>query len=136
MIQLFGGGYFFRSFTFTTVYQIGLQSSGVLGVPGAWFQLVDPTPQGRWMQLLLSNPTAGVTLYLTQLGLGALGAEVAWQPIGGLGGFPAEFDAVTVQNPWIYSFPISLQPGQRLAARTMIGPALVQWITLTACIWD
>lgn len=136
MRGLFGGGFFFRPFNFTGVYEVALASSGVPGVPGAWFQIVDPTPPGRWMQLILHNPTAGATLFLVQLGLGALAAEVVWQPVGGLGAFRANFNAPGVEAHWDYSFPISLLPGQRLVARTVTGVALVDWVTITACIWD
>lgn len=122
-VALFGGGFFFAPFNNTATYgNVALTNGALPGVPGAWVEVTAASIQGRWLQIDIFNPSVANS-YAVQLGTGAAGSEVLWQPTTGLGGFWAEMPALTVHPPRSYSFPITLQPNTRIAARSA-GAAL------------
>lgn len=151
-INLFGGGFFFEPFN-QTVMAYTTAVAGLPGAPGAWTVLLDPTPRGRWLQIALHTSGLNVGVYMVQLGLGPAGAEVPWQPaiyysggvlqpiadgVGFWSDVRAFFDGVGTVNrpvpPSSYSFPISLQRGQRLSCRS-IGVA-GQAVPVQVLIWN
>lgn len=117
-IALFGGGYFFAPFDTTATYgNVTLMNGAVVGVPGAWVEVVASSIRGRWVQIDISNPTVANS-YAVQLGIGAAGSEVLWQPTTGIGGFWAEMPIATVHPPRSYNFPVTLPAGTRVVARS------------------
>ena len=134
----FGGGFFQPAFTYRYTNIVPLTAGAVFpGQYGAWVQLAAATKRVRWMILQIFNNSAA-TPYFTQLGTGLAGAEVVIQPTGGgggPGGFLAQYDAVgAVQYPWNYSFPVSINPGTRLVARTAANGA-GETLNLHVSLW-
>ncbi|MCP5101869.1 MAG: hypothetical protein GY950_00735 [bacterium] len=122
-IAIFGGGYFFSPFNVTATYgNVALTNGALPGVPGAWVEVTAASIRGRWLQVDIANPSVANS-FAVQLGRGAPGLEVLWQPTAGLGGFWAEMPIGTVHPPRVYSFPISLEENTRIVARSS-GAAL------------
>lgn len=121
-LSMFGGGFFFSPFTHTNLFQVTcICPGGGLNLYGPWVLGWTPTPRGRWCQINATlPPTTG--RYCVQLGLGAPGAEVIWQPsaLGGGGGsfgFPFVVDVALNEPVAMYTFPISLEAGLRLTVQ-------------------
>jgi hypothetical protein len=134
-ISVFGGGFFFAPFTITQLDQQALGCPGT-GLPnfGLWQQLTPNTIRGRWMQIFCRLPNVVGTYYI-QLGLGAPGAEILWQPNAGtIGAFVFTVNAALEDPIANYIFPISLDSGQRMVTRASSN-TIATVINTVLCVW-
>jgi hypothetical protein len=141
----FGGGYFAASFNYHFTASITLTGSTPAGNYGAWSQIAIPSSYVRWIVLqIYDNSATNVTMM--QLGLGAAGAEVPFQPVvvvsgGGGGGtailaFSFLWQATHVMMPpYNLTFPVSLASGTRLSARIQHGVSAGATVKLHASLW-
>ena len=133
---IFGGGFFFQSFTQSIVDLTAIPAPGTgLANYGVWTELTPATPRGRWVQLDVPQVNNfNVALINIQFGIGPAGLEVLFQPTGGdLGAFQFRCNLSTVTGH--YSFPTTMPGNVRLCARASSNHALVTSITLITCVW-
>ena len=136
-----GGGYFYGPFTSTQNYSRLALAAGALPLAfGAWAHYPAGTAltgKGRWVSLSVwPNGVPYGNVYILQLGRGAPGAEIPFQPsVNPIpGGFPGFYiDFFTTWNdglghfqlntiPWTISFPTSIGLNQEMCARCSSVP--------------
>lgn len=116
-----GGGYFYGPFTSTQGIGpfINITPDAAPLVYGAWNHMAVPvlTGRGRWLQLNIW-PNAYGALYFIQIGRGAAGSEILFQPSDGTG-FSINWVTTGIMwnVPYTISFPTSTGIGNELAIR-------------------
>ncbi len=118
-----GGGFFYGPFTSTQTIGpfINITPDANPLVYGAWNHLVVPIPtgRGRWIEFRVWPPQYG-SLYFLQIGIGAAGSEILFQPSYG-SGFSINWvnapGSILWPVPYIISFPTSVGINRELSVR-------------------
>jgi hypothetical protein len=130
-----GGGYFYGPFVSTQIFGTFQMTPGALPLQfGPWNHIGAPilTGRGRWLEMLIWPSNYG-DRYFVEIGLGALGNEVLWQPSGGFGFEIHWDDPIKWPVPFRLSFPSSVGTGKEFCTRcsTLAGGGL----DIFATIW-
>ena len=144
MFNMFGGGNFYAPFNTTFFSQFNVSTSALPGVFGPWFEVTTGiTFPGRWIDVRLgSGPLMAGNIVALQLGLGAIGAEVPWQPAVAPPGIIPAFTFVWTRDALGaflpspgFVFPITLPQNRRVTCRALGGLAGVDTFLTNVVIW-
>jgi hypothetical protein len=133
-----GGGYFYGPFVSTQSFGTFVCTPGiVINSFGAWAHLPAPVPtgRGRWLEMAVSPADYGCH-YRVEIGIGALGSEVSFQPSDGQGFHIDWFSTIKWIVPFRISFPTSVGVGREFSVRCASVPGGGADINVNIWLWN